>query len=219
MKPKQKNVFIDSEGDKWFERNHNDVCNKQRGINDPVISALADCLRSYDSPYSLKLLEIGCGEGKRLHWIADNFGLQCFGVEPSKRALALANTRKVKARRGTADILNFESGYFDFVIFGFCLYVCDRTDLFQIASEANRVLKPNAWVIINDFFSQNQITNEYHHVPGLFSYKMDYRRLFDWHPHYVCTAHVVRAHAGDSYTDDSNNWVATSVLRKVNFRD
>ncbi|MDA7780228.1 hypothetical protein N8922_02700 [Candidatus Pelagibacter sp.] len=56
--------------------------------------------------------------------------------------------------------------------------------------------------------------NEYHHLPGIFSYKMDYRKLFDWHPNCNCFSHEVRNYELDSLTDNQNNWVATSIIKK-----
>lgn len=162
-----------------------------------------------------KLLEVGCGEGKRLRWITQNLGLQCYGVEPSEKAVALASTKTVQVIQGTADRLDFENQIFDFVVFGFCLYLCDRDELFQIAKEADRVLKPNGWLVIHDFFSETPVAREYHHLPGLFSYKMDYRKLFDWHPDYQCFSHAIGAHGSSAFTDDQNEWVATSIIRKT----
>jgi len=103
---------------------------------------------------------------------------------------------------------------FDIVVFGFCLYLCDREDLFRIAQEADRVLKPDGWLIIHDFFAKTPTRREYHHKPGLFSYKMDYRRLFDWHPAYTCFSDELNHHGRREFTDDPQEWVATSVLRK-----
>lgn len=216
MKKKQKDVFLDSEANAWFERNHAAIQERNFEKGDPIISALYTCL---DSDYQGaggggKLLEVGCGEGKRLHWITENLGLQCYGVEPSEKAVALASTKSVQVIQGTADQLDFENQTFDFVVFGFCLYLCDRDDLFQIAKEAHRVLKPNGWLLIHDFFAETPVAREYHHLPGLFSYKMDYRKLFDWHPDYACFSHIVIAHGRRHYTDDQNEWIATSVIRK-----
>jgi len=161
-----------------------------------------------------RVLEVGCGEAKRLQYLAQHFSLQACGIEPSAKAVALANQRGVEAIQGTADELPYEPESFDFVIFGFCLYLCDRTDLFRIANEADRVLKKDAWVIIHDFFATTPTSREYHHRPGIQSYKMDYRKLFDWHPDYTCVSHEIHAHGGQVFTDESDEWVATSVIRK-----
>lgn len=215
MKKKQKDVFLDSEANAWFQRNHAAIQERNLGTSDHIISALYTCMGSDSREVGgWKLLEVGCGDGKRLHWITQNLGLQCYGVEPSDKAVALARTKTVQVIQGTADQLDFENQTFDFLVFGFCLYLCDRDDLFQIAKEAHRVLKPNGWLVIHDFFAETPVAREYHHLPGLFSYKMDYRKLFDWHLDYTCVSHVVRAHGGNAYTDDLNDWVATSIIRK-----
>lgn len=215
MKKKQKDLFLESEGDAWFERNHMAVQERDFGRDDPIVQAVTTCLNSHAWKVDgVKLLEVGCGEGKRLQWMAENLGLQCYGVEPSEKAVAHASTKVVKVVQGTADQLDFESQTFDFVVFGFCLYLCDRDDLFQIAREAHRVLKPNGWLVIHDFFAETPRFREYHHLPGILSYKMDYRRLFDWHPDYACYSHVIGAHSANAYTDDQGEWVATSIIRK-----
>ena len=214
MNKKQKDVFLESEANAWFERNHASIQERSFGKNDPIISALYTCLGSDSQEGGGKLLEVGCGECKRLHWITENLGLQCYGVEPSEKAVALASAKTVQVIQGTADQLHFENQTFDFVVFGFCLYLCDRDDLFQIAKEAHRILKPNGWLVIHDFFAETPVAREYHHLPGLFSYKMDYRKLFDWHPDYACFSHKVSGHGRSDYTDDQNEWVATSVIRK-----
>ena len=115
---------------------------------------------------------------------------------------------------GTADSLTHKDNAFDIVIFGFCLYLCDRGDLFRISTEADRVLKKEGWIIIQDFFAESPIQNEYHHTSGIKSYKMDYKTLFTWHPDYTCYQTKVYHHESQVFTDSSNEWVETSVIRK-----
>lgn len=204
------------EGDAWFERNHSVI--EQRHFDqhhDPIIRAVERCMSSA-SIKGRRLLEVGCGEGKRLQWISQNLGFECYGVEPSEKAVVVARNRGVHAIQGTADELPFEDHKFDFVIFGFCLYLCDRDDLFRIAEEAHRVLKPEAWLLIHDFFSKTPYSRKYHHREEVKSYKMDYRSLFSWHPSYECFSHDITHHGTDGYTDDTNEWVALSVMRKKN---
>lgn len=209
----QKEIFWNEEGDAWFERNHLAIQNHEFGFDDPVIKAVLKILPSIDNKV-IKVLEIGCGEGKRLAWLANNLTLECHGVDPSQKAVNSARQVGVCAKRATADSLPYDSGVFDIAIFGFCLYLCDRDDLFRIASEANRVLKPDGWIIIQDFFSENPVRREYHHKKGLYSYKMNYRGLFDWHPSYTCFFHELIHHVTLDYTDNSQEWVAISILRK-----
>ncbi len=210
----QKNVFLESEADAWFARNHQVISTRDFANGDPVVSAIADVMNCNKANQKLKVLEIGCGEGARLTWLAQHFDLDVSGVEPSAKAVELACSRGVKAIRGTADSLPFENQSFDIVVFGFCLYLCDRNDLFRISDEADRVLNREGWLVIHDFFSPTPVQREYHHRPGINSYKMDYRKLFDWHPNYTCTSHRVVGHGENSFTDDSQEWVSISIMRK-----
>lgn len=215
MTEKQKDVFLKSEGDAWFDRNHLAINKYQFGEDDRVIRAIDLCLQSsMDSGASRKLLEIGCGEGGRLQWLSECRGIECSGVDPSEKAVCLARERGLDAIKGTADQLPFGDNEFDFVVFGFCLYLCDRDDLFSISKEADRVLRDSGWLIIMDFFADAPIKRPYHHLSGVYSYKMDYRKLWDWHPAYTCFSHTVTHHVSSEFCDDINEWVAVSVLRK-----
>lgn len=212
---KQKEIFSSAEGDAWFKRNHEYLSGKVIDLSDDIIQSVSEIkkLPAY-SDSIIKVLEVGCGEANRLIWLSENLGMDVFGIDPSIKAVELALEKGVHAKQGTADHLSFESGFFDVVIFGFCLYLCDRDDLFKIAQEADRVLKNNGWLIIKDFYSPFPVKREYHHKPGIFSYKMDYRTLFDWHPNYTCFSHVINHHSDSTFTDDQQEWVAVSVLRK-----
>lgn len=213
----QKDIFLSSEADAWYQRNQNAV-SKADFAADPVATAVVELADTQGAEEKLQILEIGCGEGRRLAWLSGKLGADVFGLEPSALAVEQACARGVKAERGTADSLPFENAAFDIVIFGFCLYLCDRQDLFRIAQEADRVLKPDSWLVINDFFAPTPIKRTYHHSPGIFSYKMDYRELFDWHPAYTCYAHRLSHHGQNDFTDDPQEWVATSIMRKKSER-
>ena len=209
---KQRDVFLQSEGDAWFRRNPQSPVSRGFPESDLL---LMNILELAPRPVEgTRVLEIGCGDGARLSWLREHRGFQCYGVDPSAQAVEVARERGIVAQQGTAEQLPFAAGEFDLVMFGFCLYLCDREDLFRIASEADRVLKNPGWLLILDFYSPAPSKREYHHRSGLFSYKMDYRTLFTWHPAYTNYSHKVGHHSQDGYTDDPTEWVATSVLRK-----
>ena len=210
---KQKEIFLQSEGNAWFTRNHLSVAGRKLPDDDALLRELLDFL-PISAGGGLKVLEVGCGDGTRLAWLKNHLNADCYGVEPSEQAVAAARTKGVNALQGTADALSFDNQSFDIVIFGFCLYLCDREDLFRIASEADRVLRLPGWLMIMDFYSPIPRARTYHHRPGVQSYKMDYRTLFTWHPDYECMTHKVRHHGEASYTDAEDEWVSVSVLRK-----
>ncbi len=214
MADKQKDIFLQSEGDAWFSRNRQALADRKFPDGDAILAELCGLLPK-ESNRKLKVLEIGCGEGGRLVWLQQNCAVECYGVDPSTQAVEAATARGIKAFKAVADELPFSAEAFDVVIFGFCLYLCDRSDLFRIACEADRVLRLPGWLIIQDFFSPVPRSRIYHHRPGVISYKMDYRTLFSWHPDYECLTHKVRGHQNGVHTDDPEEWTAVSVLRKA----
>lgn len=210
---KQKEIFLQSEGDAWHSRNHQALVQRKLPDGDPVLRELLEFL-PLNAADEVKILEIGCGDGTRLAWLSENLNAECYGIEPSPAAVAAACAKGVNAQKGTADVLPFDNQSFDIVIFGFCLYLCDREDLFRIASEADRVLRRPGWLMLLDFYSAVPKAKTYHHRPGVMSYKMDYRTLFTWHPDYECLTQKVRHHIESDYTDVCDEWIAVSVLRK-----
>lgn len=212
---KQKDIFLGGEGNAWFTRNAAAMAKHELPGSDPLLIELLS-LKSHlaGGGGPVNVLEVGCGPGLRLDWLQRKMGWECYGIDPSDEAVKQANSAGVHAEVGTADQLPFADKSFDVVIFGFCLYLCDRDDLFKIAAEADRVLKNPGWLLLKDFYSPTPLAREYHHKAGVYSYKMDYKTLFTWNPDYSVYSHRVAHHMGDVYTDDRQEWVATSVLRK-----
>ena len=62
--------------------------------------------------------------------------------------------------------------------------------------------------------SESGAGDAYSHPSDTWSYQMDCRRQFDWHP--VCTCCVYEAmHRGEfARTNDPQEWAATSVLHR-----
>lgn len=219
---KQKDVFLQSEGDAWFNRNIFALNNRQLPDADPLLTMLIETPlwsmvngQQNINDTKPRVLEIGCGDGSRLAWLQDHLDVECYGIEPSSMGVSNANSKGVHALQGTADTLPFDDQHFDLILFGFCLYLCDREDLFLIASEANRVLRNPGWLGILDFYNPIAQSRSYHHKEGINSYKMDYRQLFMWHPSYECMNHKVLHHESLGYTDQADQWIGVSLLRKL----
>ncbi|MSO97514.1 MAG: class I SAM-dependent methyltransferase [Rhodospirillaceae bacterium] len=178
----QKSAFLEGEGDQYFKRNREVLADvAEAAARDPVAKALSSIQFQAG-----RVLEVGAMNGWRLEWLRHQGATHCAGIDPSESAIADGKARftLLHLHVGTAEMLPFADKTFDTVIFGFCLYLCDRRDLFKIASECDRVLADQGRVIIYDFLPDFPYRNAYHHKPGLFSYKMDYGRLFDWNPAY-----------------------------------
>ncbi len=133
---KQKDIFLKFEGDKWLQRNRKTIEARKLPDDDPVLMEILYLKRFANIQWgTLSLLEIGCSYGYRLKWIQENLGWVCKGIEPSKEAVLMANNMGLDVIQGTADRLPYPDFTFDILIFGFCLYLCDREDLFRIAYE------------------------------------------------------------------------------------
>lgn len=208
----QKNIFLNGEADKMFGR-HKKRASKCNFEDDYVVRAVLDISKS-SSNAMLKILEIGCGEGERLKYIRNSINCSVSGIDPSLDAINQCKLNNIDAIVGTADILPYKDKSFDIVIFGFCLYLCDREDLFRISMEADRVLNKEGWVVIQDFFAESPVHNVFHHNSLIKSYKMNYKTLFTWHPNYTCYQAKVYHHDHKVFTDHSSDWLEISVIRK-----
>ena len=210
----QKDIFLNGEGDAFFTRNK-----KDRDMSaDPLvkeINYLIEINAIKQNNHKLKILEIGCGDGQRGLYINKKLNCDYYGIDPSTKAVNYCNKNGLKAFVSTADKLPFKNDFFDVIIFGFCLYVCDRKDLKKISSEATRILKNKSWILIMDFFSQTIKSNSYHHFEGVKSYKCDYRKIFD-KKLYTCFSHKIIDHDNYCFTDIQENWISISSLRKKN---
>ena len=210
MMKEQKEIFKTSEGDQWFSRNPLSYASL-RDKNDRVVSIIKSIELS-----PKKVLELGCSNGYRLNLIRNFFSADCYGIDPSLKAIEDGNKQfpGISLQVGTADNLPFDNCFFDTILFGFCLYLCDRKDLFKIAYEADRGLQNQGTIIITDFCPSFPYKNKYSHYEGIYCYKMDYARMFKWNPAYTEVFRVIYSHSGFKLRDVPDEKVATVVLRK-----
>jgi ubiquinone/menaquinone biosynthesis C-methylase UbiE len=208
---KQSEEFLRSEGDSFYQRNLTGLTQLgQRVEDDRIVNALQAL-----GVRPRRILEIGCLNGWRLELMRKTFGAGCCGIDPSSAAIAAGNAAypEISLRTGTADQLPYETAAFDAVVFGFCLYLCDRQDLFRIAAEADRVLAQNGHLAILDFSPPFAYRNEYKHRAGMYAYKMDYAAMFLWNPAYTRLAQSVFGH-GTGGAVGPDDRVSVVILRK-----
>jgi SAM-dependent methyltransferase len=193
----QKDTFLQSEGNAYFKRNgtvHTDLEDKA-GL-DPLLRVYRKLALAPKS-----VLEIGASTGWRLECLRlEHPRARYYGLDPSSDAVAAgrAHFPGLHLEVGTADTLPFGDNSMELIAFGFCLYLCDRADLFRIASEADRVLAPGGTIAIYDFDSARPYRNPYTHRDGLWSYKMKYEAMFIWNPAYRIVAQEFFTHSLDS---------------------
>jgi ubiquinone/menaquinone biosynthesis C-methylase UbiE len=169
----QREAFLDGEGNNWFRRNPLDL---DQQMSDPWNKRLAALLGEND-----RILEIGCADGRRVHAICQISGraVRAYGVDPSLEAISAGKSKfpELELRVGTADQTGLE-GSFDLILMGFFLYLCDRSTVFAAVAEADRLLRDGGFLAVIDFDPPSPSKRPYHHLPGLWSYKMDYSKLF-----------------------------------------
>ncbi len=209
---KQKEIFEISEGNRWFQRNKEShhLCETD-WIDDDIVNFM----RHHDiSPKNV--LEIGCSNGKRLHILQKIFASKGVGIDPSFEAIEDGKQRfsNLSLSEGTADTLAFENNSFDTIILGFFLLMCDRDDLFKIAMEVDRCLKDGGTLIIQDFYPPFPYKNNYGHLEGLYSYKMDYAKMFTWNPSYTEIAKIISSHSELNFKEIPDERVMITALLK-----
>jgi len=209
----QEDIFKNEEGDKWFERNiqSSGIDLEERVSKDGIIASFGFLNRSPKN-----ILEIGCSNGWRLEGLRRIYRCNCFGIDPSLKAInhGKAEYPEIDLRVSTADDLPYQDIFFDNVIMGFCLYLCDRDKLFKIAYEADRVLKDNGNLFILDFIPDFAYRNEYRHRGNISSYKMSYKEMFLWNPAYALIYREVFSHEGREYIENPDERIGIDVLCK-----
>jgi SAM-dependent methyltransferase len=184
---KQSEVFLHGEAIEWFARNQD----RLPLTDDPVIQAIET-----NSLVPGRSLEVGCSNGWRVKLMRQKWGVEAYGIDP----FFAHHHNAWGCRRGTADDLKaFADNMFDMVIYGWCLYLCDREDLFRIVAEGDRVLKDNGHIVIYDFNQFAPYKTKYKHYDGLYSYKMDYSQLWLANPGYQLMRRYIY-NSGDEQT-------------------
>jgi len=184
---KQSDIFAESEGDAWLERNRTKL-----GERDPVSELIE---RAGIKPTSV--LEIGCANGWRLAHLRKKYGCEVHGVEPSMQGCIEAATGRVSVWRCTAESLPAGNEAYDLVIYGFCLYCTDPADWFKIVAEGDRVLRPDGHIVIHDFCirpDDEAHVRQYEHRDDISSYHVDFPHFWLANPLY---SHVSWSKAGD----------------------
>jgi ubiquinone/menaquinone biosynthesis C-methylase UbiE len=198
--------FTSKDADDWYANNKDDL--KKKTVNDDKIY----CAIKITGIEPKHIMEIGCSNGYRLKWLFKEFNASCFGLDLSQAAIkdGKKDGTEISLQVGVAKNLPFKNDSFDLVIFGFCLYVCDRKDLFKIISEADRVLKDMGHIVIEDFYPPFPFKNKNKHKKDSYCYKMDYTKLFTCNPAYTLRHRAVSSHQG--LKDVSNPDERTSVV-------
>jgi SAM-dependent methyltransferase len=208
----QKSEFLAYEGDQWFARNRS-ALGAPSTLRGFLVNRLAANLPPQGRP---RVLEIGCAGGANLAALAELRDVDAYGVDPSQAAVDYGRHQYpgLSLQVGSADAIPFDDHNFDAILFGFCLYLVDRSLLFRCITEADRLLVAGGTLAIMDFDPPAPSARKYVHRSGIMSYKMDHSQLFTAHPAYVLAEKHALSHHGLSWHRDPEERVALWLLRK-----
>jgi ubiquinone/menaquinone biosynthesis C-methylase UbiE len=195
--------------DAWFRRNAQAL--EPASLNSKSVRLFSAHLKA-----DQRVLEIGCANGYQIERLRLMTGCRANGIDPSPAAIADGTGRfpNVQLAVGTADALAFDDASFDAVIFGFCLYLVDRSLLSRVVAEADRVLRPGGRLMITDFDPAHPHRRAFKHQTGLWSYKMQYPTLWLASPAYTLVEKVAFSHEAEEFHSDPDKRVASWVLAK-----
>lgn len=119
------------EYDRWFDSIEG------RGLFRMEVEAVKLLMKNLEKPF----LEVGVGTGR----FAKELGIE-FGIDPSHRALEIAERRGIKVKEAKGENLPFKDGSFGTVFLLFTICFVDEPE--KVFSEIKRVLKKGGGLIV-----------------------------------------------------------------------
>jgi SAM-dependent methyltransferase len=214
----QDDIFLEYEGDSWFDRNQLALDNKNIKFDFPTY--LIDLIK--DKNDIKKIAELGCSNGWRLDKLHHKFPqIEFSGIDASLAAIDNGRSQypQLDLHQGLLADIPLQDEY-DVVIVYFVLHWVDRASLAKSISEIDRLVKNDGMLIIGDFLPDFTQRRRYHHLPedNVFTYKQNYPKIFES----LGTYQEITKFTGNHDTDkdlaiqvcDSGSRFGCSVLHK-----
>lgn len=117
--------------------------------------ALTDhALSLCDLPAGACLLDVGCGPGSAVAYLAEHYAFEVLGCDPSAQLLHTAHHRGVRSVvQALGEHLPFGDGQVDTVLTECSLSVMQNADL--ALQEFARILRLDGYLILNDFYARD----------------------------------------------------------------
>jgi ubiquinone/menaquinone biosynthesis C-methylase UbiE len=208
MSQMQKDVFLSTEGDEWYKRNASKLSEDKPELH---------LFKKFVKPGN-KVLEIGCASGDVSRFFS-SLKASYVGIDPSSQAIHKAKETQSSGEFlvGTSDSLPFEDDSFDFVYFGFCLYLVDPKLLTRTVAEADRVLKNQGFLAYLDFDVKYPQSRGYAHSPHIQTRKMDFSNLFLGFPQFTLAHKSIfshNSHLDTPFEENPQERTTVSVIYK-----
>ncbi len=109
------------------------------------------------------ILDIGCGDGRFSVPLSLKFNTMVYGVDPSKKMLAVAKKREevehqVEYLQGTAENIPLTNGAVSMVFMSMVYHHLD--DIVRATYEINRVLTPQGYLVVRNATKEDILQNE-----------------------------------------------------------
>lgn len=183
-----KREYLEREGDSYFERNFNTQKNHGESVGIKLFYEFI-CRQMAGEGYIAKgkrVLEIGCCYGYNLSYLNNKCGFDCYGIEPSNKAILYGREiykNQIEITQGTVDNIKYHDEFFDIVIVGTCLYQVDRILLAKALEEIDRVLVKGGFLIVSDFDTPVPCKIENKHNAMTPTFKDNYGDMFLHRPY------------------------------------
>ena len=209
--------IIAKEGDAYFDRNKIsiDAIECSKGVT--IFSEFYD---KCEKKNVNRVLEVGCSTGYNLAFLSEQYDMECYGIEPSKKAIEYGNCmlkerniEKVELRQGFSDELPYPDDFFDMVYLGFCLYQVDRDKLLKTMSECDRVLKRGGYCVITDFDTPIPYLRQNIHNIEMLTYKTDYSKMLSPYG-YTLIHKIMYSHSTEGFKEEIQERVSTQIFFK-----
>lgn len=211
-----KKLFLQTEGDNYYQRNKNAL---HKGVDIGTqfyASFLENEVKNFDE--NTKIVEIGASNGKNLNYFIKKLGCDVSGIEPSSKAVLEGNEDFFNGQpvliKGTSDYLPYGDESVDIVMFGFSLFWVGRKYLYRSIAEADRILKTGGYLFITDFETTIPYKRVNIHNKDAWTYKMNYANLFLSNPQYFLVSKKNYSHNIDTFDLDIQERVSAQILYK-----
>jgi SAM-dependent methyltransferase len=209
-------IFLEGEGDSWFNRNSEAI----NEIKFDFPTYLIDLIK--DKSGIRKIAELGCSNGWRLKKLQEIFpDILLSGIDASAAAIKDGQKKypHLELHQGLLADIPLREEY-NVVIVYFVFHWVDRSSLAKSIAEVDRLVRDGGMLIIGDFYPDFPQRRRYHHLPedNVFTYKQNYSAIFESFGTYKEITKFTGNHDQEKdlaiQTCDSSSRFTCSVLHK-----
>ena len=143
----------------------------------------------------------------------------CYGIDLSSKAIKEGKKRytNIKLKKLSSLDLDKLKTSFDLVICGFFLYLLDRVNIFNQFDQILKILKPNGFLIVEDFDPLFKHSNQSYHNKSLISYKANYTNFLEESGLFKLKAKLETEVKNSKNKKFKSNEVSVCLYKRINF--